>query len=133
MHRLLLLLPFFFFSCGDPDKETVPAPAGLIAEDKMVQVLADVHLLEATLAIRSPQQPMPRTHIDPHRDTTVRAIVQEVMNKEPIGYYDIFKKRGLTRKQFDTSLQWYSSQPEKLNALYDKVIVELTKRQASGK
>ncbi len=133
MHRVFLVVTLFLFSCSSAEKETLPEPADLIAEEKMMQVLADVHLLEATLAIRSPQAPNPRMPMDPHRDTTVRAIVQEVMNKEPIGYYDIFKKHGITRKQFEASMQWYSSEPARLNALYDKVIVELTKRQASGK
>lgn len=133
MNRLFLLLVLFAFSCNTQEKENLSEPAGLIPEDKIVQVLADVHLLEATLSIRSPQPSMTRTPFDPHRDTTVRAIVQEAMNKEPIGFYDIFKKHGVTRKQYETSMQWYSAKPEKLNELYDKVIVELTKRQASGK
>ena len=133
MRRLLFVVILFLFSCNTPEKETIPEPADLIPEDKIVQVLADVHLLEATLSIRSPQPAMPRAPFDPHRDTTVRAIVQEAMNKEPIGFYDIFKKHGVTRKQYEASMQWYAAKPEKLNELYDKVIVELTKRQASGK
>jgi hypothetical protein len=128
MRYLVGILLLLFVSCGE-EKVTEKAPENLLEKEKMVQVLADVHLLEASLNLRSPSviRPMkiiPNPNLEPLPP-------EPVDSKSPLPYYDIFKKHGVTRAQYEETMKWYSAHPEELNLLYDEVIVELTKRQAS--
>ncbi|MDQ3112412.1 MAG: DUF4296 domain-containing protein [Bacteroidota bacterium] len=133
MPRFLIVALLFLFSCSQPEPEAVKKPDDLIPEEQMVQVIADVHLLEAALNVRTPQVvrpagPFPKT-LEVPRDTLIKAVIVDPNAPPPIGWYDIFKKHGITKERYETSMAWYSAQPEKLNSLYDKVITELTTRQ----
>jgi hypothetical protein len=131
MSRFALIALFFLFACNQPKPDAIEKPDDLIPEEKMVQIMADVHLLEAALNVRSPQvahPPGPLT-LEGKRDTILHAIANDPNAKPAIEWYDIFQKHGVTKKQYESSIAWYGSQPEKLNALYDEVITELTKRQ----
>ncbi len=96
-----------------------------------MQLLVDVHLLEATLNVRAPQVTRTRGPITLELpvDTIIKGVVLDPSLAPPIGWYDIFKKHGITKQQYESSMKWYSSQPQKLNLMYDDVITELTKRQ----
>lgn len=135
MSKFTLIALFFLFGCNQPQTPAVEKPKDLIPEDKMVQVLADVHMLEAALNVRSPQviRPQGPITLEAPRDTIIHGIAFDSKVPVPIGWYDIFAKRGVTKPQFEASMQWYSSQPEKLNLLYDEVITELTTRQLKDK
>lgn len=124
MRYLFFLLVLLFAACGN-EPEALQKPDDLIPEEKMVNVLADVHLLEAALTLRQPslRQPM-IMRADP-------SIVQAPAGGgKSLQYYDIFKKHELTREQYEKAMLWYTSHPEELNLIYDKVLVELTRRQA---
>jgi hypothetical protein len=118
-------------SCGGKEEEKVvlmEKPADLIAQDKMILVLADVHLLEAALQYRSPQAPQrtPFT-ITPDQLQTPVALPTD---QKTLPYYDIFVKHGVTRLQYETSLQWYMTDAVLYGQMYDEVINELVRRQA---
>jgi hypothetical protein len=137
MSRFVIVALLLLFSCNQPQVETIKKPDDLIPEEKMVQVLADVHLLEAALNVRSPQVmrpsgPLPKT-LELPRDTVIRAMVVDPNAPPPIGWYDVFKKHGVTKAQYESSMSWYSANPETLNHLYDEVITELTTRQLKEK
>ncbi len=132
MSKFTVILLFFLFACNQsPKADAVEKPNDLITEEKMVLVLADVHLLEATLNVRSPQVIRPRGPITLELpvDSIIKGVVLDPSLAPPIGWYDIFKKHEITKQQYESSMKWYSSQPEKLNLMYDDVITELTKRQ----
>lgn len=135
MPKFALLALFFLFACNEAPVDAVPKPDDLIPEEKMVQVLVDVHLLEAALNVRTPQVSRPHRPItlELPKDTVIRAVIADPNAPPPIAWYDIFKKHGVTKSQYEASMKWYSSQPEKLNKLYDDVITELTTRQMKGK
>jgi hypothetical protein len=40
-------------------------------------------------------------------------------------YQSIFNKHGVTRKQFDTSMVYYTARPKKFNEIYNQVLVEV--------
>jgi len=102
----LLALAFFFFSCSEETKET--PPADLIPQEKMVPLLVDVHLLEASISLTQTPDP-----------------------KRPVfGHYDIFKKHGVTHAQYESSIAWYSSQLDEFDKMYEEVLNELSRRQA---
>jgi hypothetical protein len=46
-------------------------------------------------------------------------------------YDDILAKHGYTALQLDSTLKYYSGEPEQLNKIYDEVIKRLTKMQAA--
>jgi hypothetical protein len=136
MKKFLLFLTLFALACNQPKEKAVEKPADLIPEDKMVQVLADVHLLEAALNLRFPQANHPLHNNGPielMHDTIVPNNFPDANSQVPLSWYDIFQKNGVTKKQYESSMKWYCSDPEKLSALYDDVIVELTKRQTKEK
>jgi hypothetical protein len=131
----------FFASCsGKPKAEQ--APDDLIRHEEMVQLLADVHLLEAGLGIYGtmsavPEQPqngaLPHPPIG-RNPTVIRPQESVVISPDrlkELDAYDIFKKHGVTRGQFVTTMKWYTSHPGDLSALYDEVITELSRRQAA--
>jgi hypothetical protein len=80
-------------------------PWGVLSHDEMVAVLFDVHLVEAAMKV-------------------VDAQAKRIEKQE---YYNsVFEKHNITKQQFDKSLNWYSSKPHKLMAIYDdlKVVAE---------
>jgi hypothetical protein len=42
----------------------------------------------------------------------------------------VFKKHGITKSDFDSSLSYYSKEPDILNNIYNKVIANLSKKEA---
>jgi len=94
----LLLLSF---SCQEK-KET----KFLISEDKMVDVLYDLHLADGVLN---------STEL-PYSDSILR----------PENYYaNILKKYNIDRPTFDSALQQYTENPQIYLKVYDKVIGKL--------
>jgi hypothetical protein len=135
MQKFAVIALFFLFACNQAPVDAVEKPSDLIPEEKMVQVLVDVHLLEATLNVRTPQvtrtqSPLP---LEMPRDTIIKGVVFDPKAPPPIAWYDIFKKHGVTKTQYEASMKWYSSQPEELNKIYDEVINALTTQQVKDK
>lgn len=130
MRRLLLpvLLLLFSVACGRKETPVADKPDDLIPREKMVSVLADIHLLEAAIGITNgAAPPMPIMHMGQGpMDAKVPPVIQK---QKELGYYDVFKRNGVTREQYDRSMKWYTAHPEELSVLYDDVITELTRRQ----
>src|SRR4051812_49024630 len=105
MQRFLILSLLFLFSCGHSTKPVSPEPDNLIPQDKMVEIVADVHLLEATLAIRSPATKRPLNHLPQEflRDS-VSPISVEPSKKDTLPYYNIFKRHEVTQQQYESSM-----------------------------
>ncbi|GAB4132413.1 MAG: hypothetical protein Fur0041_03690 [Bacteroidia bacterium] len=124
--RYLWIIAVLLISCAEEPVQTEKKPENLIPEEKMVKVLAEVHLLEAAIGLKSPQ---PRSRVFGRIDTAQQHLPLAEEQGDPLKYYDIFKKLGVTRGQYDASMKWYAAHPEELNQIYDKVIEELTKQQ----
>lgn len=130
---VLFTLLLLFSACGSKDEENVAImdePADLIAQDKMIQLMADVHLLEAALQYRSPrvQSRMPFS-ISPVEQAPVDPAPLP-SDQKTLPYYDIFSKHQVTRDQYQRSLQWYMTDAKLYGVMYDEVINELVRRQA---
>ena len=98
------LIPLLFvalcpvmFSCDNPVEEErsllMPADS-LIPESRMVQILADVHLLEAGILVR-----------------TNRA--EKTSGLSDIYYQGLFRKYGISDDRFASNLKYYQWDPEK--------------------
>jgi hypothetical protein len=80
----------------------------IIPSKDMVSLLVKIHLTEATL------------NNDFHSHNYI--------NKDTIDYLiKTIESLGYTQAQFDSSMKYYTRNPKQLDAIYDKVIIELSK------
>lgn len=107
---LPLFILLFFFSCQQDNK----TPSTIIAENEMVEIIAQLEIAQAHLKIKS-------ASLD---NAYIKSNYQQA-NFEPI-----FKKYSITEKEFNNSLKYYAAQPKKMEAIYTKVIVILSEKQA---
>jgi len=111
MTRLILYLAILSLSActRSPNR-----PSGLVADSTMVQLLADMHILESahnTKALEADSVPYTYAEI----------------------YAEIFRKHNVTKVQYDSTMTWYSREPMQMDAIYDQVIEELSKRESAVK
>mgnify|MGYP006291638771 CR=1 FL=1 len=82
----------------------------ILEEDKMVDVMVDVHMAEAVLRNKR--------------------ISGDELDKLTSDYYSkIFSKHEITQQQFDSSIVYYEDHIKDFNEIYEKVIVRLNKKQ----
>jgi hypothetical protein len=82
----------------------------IISSSKMVEILTDVHLVEA--ALKQKQE---------------RGVNMNFYT--PFYYKSIFIKHGINQQQFRKSLQYYLQKPDKFEKIYYEVITSLTEIQ----
>jgi hypothetical protein len=98
---IILLTAFAFFSCSKP---VVEEPELLVQEDKMIEMLADIHLAEATFNARR------------HRDSLV------MRSSSADFYYSILDKHQVADSVFEQSFVFYASQPRKFEKMYRQAL-----------
>jgi hypothetical protein len=112
MKRLLpYIMVLFIGSCTPIEDQRASIPSDVLPEEKMAEVMVDVHLLEAALSIGTY-----------NKDNAT------LQNIHPSS--DILKKHGLTKQQYDQSFAFYSSNPKLLAEVYQLVLNDLSKMQA---
>jgi hypothetical protein len=110
MRNFLFLIVLLLGACSNGNQKT---PAGVIPKDQMISVLTDVHLVEAATTFKSMGGESPKDYAGPQ-------------------YESVFQLHRTNRAQFVKSLKYYTSEPKELEEMYDEVITELSKRQATG-
>ena len=109
------LLSFLAVSCGEkqdiPSSEKAISSDSIISGDKMVHILADVHIAEAAMLVD-------------------RNEGQEVSGRPDFLYQGIFKKHHISRARYDENLRFYSQNPAKMIKMYEKVIAEIETRES---
>lgn len=110
---IILLCFVFTFSCSS-ETELDVKPADLISEEKMIDVLIDVHITESALSLKNF-----------NRDSSLKLFV----------YYkeDIFKEHQISEKQFQESYDYYARHSKQFDHMYAIVIDSLTVKEATGK
>ena len=78
--------------------------------ETMVDVLVDIHLLEASQMNTGSNQSR--------------------INNTVVGYDIIFSKHGITAQEFDESFLYYRDHPKEMDELYQLVIDELTQMES---
>ncbi|WP_051291033.1 DUF4296 domain-containing protein [Pedobacter glucosidilyticus] len=106
MKKLLALfcLLIFLVACNNDDK-----PDNLIAEDKMANVLTDMHLSDAALDVRFNQDSL------------------LIFAKDRYNY--VFKKHKIDSAKFSTSLKYYGKNTEQMKEIYEVVEDSLLRMQ----
>lgn len=106
---LLIFFSVFLFACKDTD--VIPIPDSVLPEEKMAQILVDVHLLESTMNIHA------------------GAVGKIGAGGSPVRL-NLYKKHHVSREQFDESYTFYTENPELLAEIYQLVLNDLSKMQA---
>jgi peptide subunit release factor RF-3 len=100
----LLLLIVASFAC---DKNYIPKPDNLIREKKMVDMLVDIQLAEATF-----------NHF--RNDSIIK-------NSSSVNfYYSVLEKYNVPDSVFEKSFVYYASDPKNFEKLYRKVVNRLS-------
>ena len=97
-----------FTSCKEKKQEL--RPTYVIAKDTMVQILAEVHLLESSIGIRI---------FEEKKIVYTRNIVKS----------KIYEKYGVSKERFFKSYNYYTKNSESIDTIYTDVISEISKRQ----
>jgi uncharacterized protein with PIN domain len=111
----LRLLPFFlafvFIGCQEGSKQ---APDYLLSEDKMVDVMVDMHLVETAHNLKLMGT-----------DSTYTEYIEK--------FNSIFSSHGVTKADYDSSLMYYTANTEHMPAIYDKILEELYEMESQVK
>ena len=98
----------FISACSEPKQE--PIPVGIIAQDTMVQMLTEIHLLESSLSIRIADE------------SSLKNTRNAIKSK-------IYLNFGVSKEQFYKSYKYYAEKPVLIDSIYINVISEISKRQ----
>lgn len=101
---IFILLVFAFVSC---EEGVLPKPENLIKEKQMIEILADIHLAEATF-------------------TQFRYDSAKAHSTSADFYYSILDKYQIRDSVFEQSLVFYSSTPKEFEEMYRKVMNKLS-------
>lgn len=106
-HLMIFIVSTSLLSTGCMKQEALP-----VSDEKIVKVLADVHLAESVLV----------TYTDPQRDSLATVFYRQIM-----AIHD------MDREVFDTCLAILRRNPERMTEVYDKVLEQLEKEKLGSK
>jgi hypothetical protein len=111
MKRILFIIVILsvLFACS-----TDKTPDYVIPQDKMIDIIADIHLVDGMM--------------------TVHTIRREILRQKSNNLYDeVFTRYGYTRTDFDTSIYYYSLNINQYDAMYKEVLNKLSEKEAKIK
>lgn len=100
---ILLALLIFSFACERKPKE-------VIDKEQLVPILVDLHKVHSIVKSKT--------------FTKIFYTTDSVQVYEPV-----FEKHGVTKEQFEKSIEYYSAIPLEFDLMYEEVIAELTREQ----
>jgi hypothetical protein len=106
----IILIAMLSASC---DSILKSKPSGTLSEEKMTEVLVDIHLTEATLRIAN--------------DSIARKNDTADLRER---FAEVFRKHDVTPDEFNSSLNYYLEHVEILQNIYNEVITRLSKMEA---
>lgn len=105
---LSLLVIGLLSSCYHEVKDQVKKPSRLLPEDSLVLVLTEVQIADGAL-------------------THQRISHKKIKGSKEKYYAIIYKKFDLTPKLLEENIKYYNSDPDKMAAIYDQVLENLSK------
>ena len=87
-------------------------PEGIIPQKKMTSLLAEVHLIDGSLY-------------------TVSQAPDTLYKHGMARYLELFKKYGTDTLQFKKSMQYYTADPDKMEAMYTQILEGMTAKTDS--
>ncbi|MBN1340893.1 MAG: DUF4296 domain-containing protein [Bacteroidales bacterium] len=101
------------FSCTRPLESRTPEPSGLIQKDSMISLLVDIHLAEAILYHKEKNGEKTKEY----RHTL---------------YKSVFEKHGTDAAAFEASFNYYQSDVDVIDDIYQQVLNALARLQGEG-
>lgn len=99
-----------FVSCNK-EAEKVEKPSDLLDKNKMAAVLTDISLMEAAANFQATQN--------------------TAANLEENLKFNVYKQHMISRKQYESSLKYYSSNAKEFKEVYDIVLQNLNKQKGN--
>lgn len=109
MTKYILITTFIFLSCGSKKQDV---PNNIIAEDKIVDVIAEIELTQALIKLKFSN-------------------TDSLINQTKL-FNEVYAKHNTSQEQFNNSLAFYAQEPKKMDTLYAKVITKLSEKQAEN-
>ncbi len=110
-YLFIALLTALLFSCKEPKE---PIPANVLPMNKMVNILIDIHLIEANLSTKNLA-----------KDTGV--LFYNFYEK------DLYKKHNTNDSTYNRSFIYYSAHPQLMDQIYEKVVDSLSLLEGEAK
>ena len=104
-----LIICYFLLACRSP-KERIPER--ILPEKEMVSILKEVHLAEANFELLK---------------TNSKEVAQNTLLNN---YHEIYSKYNIDKNKFQETLEYYANHPEKLEAIYSKVLEDIKKERS---
>ena len=104
----LLICLVILGSCVDKASEV---QENIIAQEVFKAILKDIHMAEANYEIK--------------KNNNLKSALNNLKND----YANIYKQYSITQKEFDNSINHYTSQPETLEEIYDLILQDLEKEK----
>ena len=99
-------------------------PDRLLTEQEMIDLMADVQIIEADINYQKTQE-------REHKDSIPSKLIDPV--KLSRLYYDqLFEHYGITDSIFKQNIKYYSERPDVLEKIMDSVVQRLTKVQSES-
>jgi site-specific DNA-adenine methylase len=111
MKKIYILLTILLLSISSCDDPVVEKPEKLIPKEKMIEMLTDIHIAEATYNIRKNQDSL--LHNSNSADF----------------YYSILKKYNEPDTIFEKSYIYYASNPKNFEKMYRQVMNNLNEME----
>ena len=106
---LILLIVCILSACN-----TEKTPDYVIPKEDMADIIVDIHMMDGLL--------------------TMIRVRRELIKNDSLNYYDeIFNEYGYTRKDFDTSVYYYSLKINEYDNIYKEVLNKLSEMEAKIK
>ena len=106
-NKLFFSVLIFLIACGG--KKT---PEGIIGQDKMVNLLTDIHIVDGSMY-------------------SVLQMPDSLYKYGNDKYLTIFKKYHTDSIQFKKSFKYYADNPEKLQAIYEQITINIKQKSDS--
>jgi len=111
---LFILSIVLIFSCNNDGLQTVDKPKNLISQEKLAEIISDIHLAESGLQL---------SNLSP-----------DSLNRMTAGYYDfIFDKHQVKQSDFEMSYNYYLGKPPEMDSIYLKVIDGLNSKDSRSR
>lgn len=105
----IFLFSFLLLVSCNKDAEKAEKPSDLLDKNKMAAVLTDISLMEAAANIQVTQN----TNIN----------IEENLK------FNVYKQHVITRKQYESSLKYYSANTTEFKEVYEIVLQNLNKQK----